>query len=57
MTTATQVNCACPNCVCTMDIKAAIKNEDKYYCSEACANGHQEGKSCENSGCGCGLVD
>ncbi|MEB3181919.1 MAG: metallothionein [Nostocaceae cyanobacterium] len=53
MTTVTQMKCACESCLCIVSLEDAIKKEDKYYCSEACANGHTDGAGCGHSGCGC----
>lgn len=53
MTTVTQMKCACQSCLCIVSLEDAIKKEDKYYCSEACANGHTDGSGCGHSGCGC----
>ncbi|NEQ97019.1 MAG: metallothionein [Cyanothece sp. SIO2G6] len=53
MTTVTQMKCACPSCVCIVDIASAIKHDGKNYCSDACANGHQQGSGCGHEGCGC----
>ena len=55
MTTATvtQMKCACPSCLCIVNISDAISKEGKYYCSDACAKGHSEGAGCSHAGCGC----
>lgn len=55
MTTATvtQMKCACPSCLCVVDISKAIAKDGHYYCSEACANGHIEGEGCGHHGCTC----
>jgi hypothetical protein len=54
MTTVTQIKCACETCLCIVNPDAgAIEKEGHYYCSEACANGHVDGKGCGHSGCGC----
>ena len=54
MTTATQVKCACEPCSCIADISTAVQKDGKYYCGEACANGHSDGSSgCGHPGCNC----
>jgi hypothetical protein len=55
MTTATvtQMKCACPSCVCIVNVSEAIEKEGKYYCSSACAMGHTEGNGCSHHGCEC----
>jgi hypothetical protein len=56
MTTATvtQMKCACPSCLCIVDIVSAIQKNNQYFCSDACAQGHKEGTTgCSHSGCGC----
>ena len=52
MTTATvtQMKCACPSCLCIVNISDAISKEGKYYCSDACAKGHSEGAGCSHAG-------
>jgi hypothetical protein len=53
-----KVACACPNCICTVDIASAIVVDGKYYCCEVCANGHKDGsKGCvctPHNQCACG---
>ncbi|MEO0406972.1 MAG: metallothionein [Cyanobacteria bacterium P01_A01_bin.135] len=53
MATATQVKCACGDCQCVVDTSTALEKDGQYYCSEACANGHQGGGTCRMSDCGC----
>ncbi|MBI1241842.1 metallothionein [Umezakia ovalisporum] len=54
MTTVTQMKCACPHCLCIVTLADAIINkEDKYYCSQACAEGHKTIKGCGHHGCTC----
>lgn len=53
MTTVTQVKCACGSCQCVVDTSSAVKKDEQYYCSEACANGHPDGVGCGHPGCGC----
>lgn len=51
--TVTQMKCACPDCLCIVDLNDAIKKDNKYYCSDACAQGHPEGAGCSHAGCEC----
>ncbi|MDJ0510654.1 MAG: metallothionein [Crocosphaera sp.] len=51
--TVNQMKCACSSCVCIVNISDAIQKEGKYYCSDACANGHSEGSGCSHHGCEC----
>lgn len=53
MTTVTQMKCACDSCLCVVPVGDAIQKEGKYYCSNACANGHASGQGCGHSGCEC----
>lgn len=53
MTTVTQMKCACDSCLCVVSLNAAIKKNNKYYCGEACANGHPVGAGCGHTGCTC----
>ncbi len=53
MSTITQMKCACVPCLCVIPIAEAIKKDDKYYCSQACAEGHVDGKGCGHRGCNC----
>ena len=43
--------CACPDCKCMVEEKG-LHVDGKPYCSDACANGHVDGKGCGH-GCGC----
>ncbi|HIK36427.1 MAG: metallothionein [Geminocystis sp.] len=52
-TTVTQMKCACPSCLCIVDISSAIEKGGQYYCSTACAEGHKDGDSCGHHGCNC----
>lgn len=54
MTTVTTMKCACEKCLCIVSLEDAIAKNDKYYCSEACANGHTNEASCGHNGCECG---
>ena len=51
--TVKQMKCACPSCLCIVDLSSAIVKEDQYYCSQGCAEGHTNGNGCGHSGCGC----
>ncbi|MEO0947978.1 MAG: metallothionein [Cyanobacteria bacterium J06641_5] len=55
MTTVTQMKCACPSCLCIVDLSKAIMQDDQPFCSDACAQGHPEGSGsgCGHTGCGC----
>ncbi len=53
MTTVTQMKCACEPCLCVVDTSQALEKDGKFYCGEACANGHQNGAGCGHTGCGC----
>lgn len=53
MTTETKVKCACEPCGCVVSPATAVEKDGKYYCSDACANGHPDGAGCGHSGCGC----
>ncbi|MEQ9672007.1 metallothionein [Coleofasciculus sp. G2-EDA-02] len=53
MTTATQTQCACDSCECMVSNDSAVQKDGKYYCSDACANGHPNGAGCGHSGCAC----
>ena len=53
MTNVTQMKCACESCLCIVSLSSAVMKDDKPYCGEACANGHQDGKGCGHTGCGC----
>ncbi|MBE9028928.1 metallothionein [filamentous cyanobacterium LEGE 11480] len=53
MTTITQMKCACPDCLCIVNLNDAVMKEQKPYCSQACANGHTDGGNCAQSSCGC----
>ena len=53
MANATLVKCDCDRCNCEISLEEAIKKDGKYYCCEACANGHKNDESCKMSGCSC----
>ncbi|MBD1843255.1 metallothionein [Cyanobacteria bacterium FACHB-63] len=54
MTTVTQMKCACEPCLCIVSTDSAVQKDDKFYCSEACANGHPDGHGdCGHKGCNC----
>ncbi|MEM7595658.1 MAG: metallothionein [Cyanobacteria bacterium P01_A01_bin.83] len=40
MTSDSLVKCTCDRCAGEISWENAITKEDKYYCCEACANGH-----------------
>ena len=52
-TTVNQTKCACPSCVCMVTLTEAITKDGKYYCSEACAQGHPNGQGCGCGSCNC----
>lgn len=54
MIAVTMMKCACESCLCVVSIADAIKENDKYYCCQACADGHVKGKGCGHQGCICG---
>jgi len=49
-----QVECECPNCECVMDMMDVVERDGRYYCGEACANGHRDEPTCGHNGCQCG---
>lgn len=53
MKTVTQMKCACPDCLCIVNLTDALMKDGQAYCSEACANGHPEGAGCGHTGCRC----
>ena len=53
MVTVTQQKCACSDCVCIVNIDDALQQDGKNYCSEACANHHEDGSGCGHTGCEC----
>ncbi|BAY53531.1 metallothionein family 14 [Leptolyngbya boryana NIES-2135] len=54
MATVTQMKCACEACLCIVSIENAVKKNDHFYCSEACAEGHPNGHGdCGHQGCTC----
>ena len=53
MANGSLVKCACDRCNCEISLESAIKKEDKFYCCEACANGHANDESCKMSDCNC----
>ncbi len=54
MTTITQMKCACGPCLCIVNISDAVQKDGKYYCGEACANGHlADSSGCAHAGCNC----
>lgn len=53
MATVTSMKCACEKCLCVVSLEDAIAKDGKYYCCEACANGHPNHEDCGHQGCGC----
>lgn len=54
MTTVTQMKCACESCLCIVSTDSAVEKDEKFYCSDACANGHPDGRGdCGHKGCNC----
>ncbi|MFN7557176.1 metallothionein [Microcystis sp.] len=53
MIAVTTMKCACESCLCVVSIADAIEKNDKYYCCQACADGHVNEKGCGHKGCGC----
>jgi hypothetical protein len=53
MVAVNSMKCACPSCLCVVSLSEAIAKNGKYYCCEACANGHVGEKGCGHVGCGC----
>lgn len=54
MATVTQMKCACEPCLCIVTPgSGTVEKESKYYCSQACADGHKDSQGCGHSGCGC----
>jgi metallothionein len=54
MATVTTMKCACETCLCVVSLAEAIEKNGKYYCCDACADGHPDSKGCGHTGCGCG---
>ncbi|AFY79073.1 Prokaryotic metallothionein [Pleurocapsa sp. PCC 7327] len=54
MTTVTSMKCACESCLCIVSLENALQKNGKYYCCEACADGHVNEKGCGHTGCTCG---
>lgn len=40
------LKCACSDCDCAVA-------EGQQFCSDSCANGHQDGSGCGHDHCGC----
>jgi hypothetical protein len=53
MVSVTFMKCACDSCLCVVSLEDAIEKNGKYYCCEACANGHMDEKGCGHQGCNC----
>ncbi|GBL14067.1 metallothionein [Microcystis aeruginosa NIES-1211] len=58
MIAVTTMKCACESCTCQVSIADAIKKNDKYYCCQACANGHvnENEKGGGHPGCSCSQI-
>ena len=54
-TLAERVACACPACTCQVAPDTAVRQGGQFFCSEACATGHQQNESCHDA-CGCGCA-
>ncbi|MCM1982242.1 metallothionein [Lyngbya confervoides BDU141951] len=53
MATVSQMKCACESCLCVVDVSSAVQKSGQYFCSEACASGHDGGSGCGHAGCHC----
>jgi metallothionein len=53
MESVTLMKCACQTCLCVISTADAVNKSNKYYCSQACAEGHKTMKGCASNGCGC----
>ncbi|MEL6495775.1 MAG: metallothionein [Cyanobacteria bacterium J06623_7] len=53
MASASSIKCGCDRCSCEISLEKAVQKNGKYYCCDACANGHQNDASCKMSGCSC----
>ncbi len=51
--TVTQMKCACPSCLCIVNISDAVPKHGQYYCCDTCANGQPDCAGCSYDGCGC----
>lgn len=51
--TVSMVKCACADCVCVVNVEAAVKRDQRLYCSDACADHHKDGAGCQHAGCAC----
>jgi hypothetical protein len=49
----TMVKCACSDCICVVNTKAAVIKNERLYCSKECANHHKDGAGCHHAGCTC----
>jgi hypothetical protein len=49
----TMVKCACSDCICVVNTKAAVTKNERLYCSKECANHHKDGAGCHHAGCTC----
>jgi metallothionein len=48
-----QVECACPDCVCIVDVAAGVKSDGRIYCGDDCAAHHTGDEGCRHHGCEC----
>jgi metallothionein len=53
MVSVKSMKCACNSCLCVVTLTEAIEKDGKYYCCDACANGHVNEKGCGHTGCSC----
>ncbi len=47
------VKCACSDCICVVNTKAAVTQNDRLYCSKECSSHHKDGAGCHHAGCTC----
>jgi hypothetical protein len=51
---STEMKCeGTKNCTCEVEQQKSIERDGKYYCDEACASGHPNGKGCNHQGYNC----
>lgn len=55
MPATTQV-CACQNCQCEIQPEDAVHQNNQYFCSSQCAEGHPEQQGCGHGGCACAVA-
>ncbi|MDE1466106.1 metallothionein [Spartinivicinus poritis] len=51
MTEVVNAKCACKDCVCVFEVSKAVQKDNKYYCSDACADNHKNQSGCNHSCC------